>query len=277
VNQKNNTMQSIKISLDSKYVNDVVLSEDLLGNIIVTGYYSNRSGGGADGAYITRLEYDDKNAVKKLNTTYCEFPKEVLQSYESERTRRKMEKKDKDDNLEATNLNLRKVVFDSEGGVTIIGEEYFVVTHTSYNSNGGSTTTYTYYYDNILVLKANKEGKTQWCQKIPKYQKGSKSNDLGFHYHAYNGNNYFFYLDNAKNAKLALTERPALHQAGKGGFLTCVIISGDGKMVKESILDIKDEDIKLYPRDFEHIGKKFIVDRLREDRSSSKIFKLEIL
>ncbi len=66
-------MQAIKIALDDKFVNDVVLAEDLTGDIIITGYYSNRLRGGADGAYIIRVDFDDKNTVKKLNTTYQNF------------------------------------------------------------------------------------------------------------------------------------------------------------------------------------------------------------
>lgn len=278
VNQKNNTMQSTKITLDNKYVSTVVLAEDLIGNIIITGYYSEKRNAGANGAYIIRLEYNDANTLKKLNTTYCEFPKEILQAYESERTKRKMERKEEKDELEAANLVFRRVIFDADGGVTIVGEEHHVVTHTSYNSNGGSSTSYTYYYENIIILKANKAGKTEWCQKIPKFQKGSnKDSDLGFFHHSYKGNNYFFYLDNAKNAKLTLNEQPELHLSGKGGFLTCVKIDPSGKMTKQSVFDIKEEDIKLRPRSFESVGENLIVDRLKEDRKTSKVFRLEIL
>lgn len=276
VNQKTNTMEAIKINLDNKYVKSVVLAEDAIGNIVIVGYYSNRSGGGVDGAYITRVELNEKNGLKSLNTTYCEIPKEVLQAYESERTKRKMEKREKNDDLEAANLRFRKVIFGANGDVTVIGEEYQVVTHTTYNSNGGSSTSYTYYYENIFVLKANKDGKTEWCKKIPKYQKGSRDSDLGFYAHSFNGSTYFFYLDNAKNAKLGLDETPALHQAGKGGILTCVKVDPSGNMSKQSVFDIREEDVKIRPRSFEKVGENFIVDRLKEDRKNSKVFKLEI-
>ncbi|MGZ3883759.1 MAG: hypothetical protein ACXVPD_06055, partial [Bacteroidia bacterium] len=215
---------------------------------------------------------DDKNSVKKLNTTYCEFPKDVLQAYESARTKRKMEEKEKDDNLEASNLALERVAFGTDGSVTLVGEEFYVITH--YN---GKTTTYTYYYNDILVLKAGKDGKAIWCKKIPKAQKGSGTADLGFHYHHnYKGDNYFFYLDNAKNAKLSLDETPATHAAGRGGYLTCVKIDAAGNMSKQPIFDIKDEDVKLRPRGFESISENLIVDRLKEDRKTSVVFRLEI-
>ncbi len=275
VNQKEHTMQALKIGLEGKFVNDVILSEDLKHDIIITGYYSNRKGGGADGAYVIRMEYDANNAVKKLNTTYHEFPKEVLQAYESARTKRKMEEKEKDDNLEASNLELRRVVFGVDGSLTIIGEEHYVVEHTHYNGKT-TTTTYTYYYNDILALKVNKEGKTEWCHKIPKYQKGGSTRDLGFHYHNYKGDSYFFFLDNAKNANISLSETPAMHAAGRGGYLIAVKIDAAGKISKQPIFDIKEEDVRLAPTSFESVGENLIVDRLKEDRKTSKVFKLEI-
>lgn len=276
VNQKENKLQAIKMGLDGKFTGSVVLSEDLNKNIIITGYYSNRKGGGSDGAYIIRMEYDANNTVKKLNTTFCEFPKEVLQAYESERTKRKMDKKDKDDNLEASNLRLRRIVFDLDGNVTIIGEEYFYIVTTHRSGNTTYTTT-TYFYNDILVLKANKEGKTVWCAKIPKYQKGSNYDaDLGFHHMSHNGSNYFFYLDNAKNENIGLDQTPELHMANRGGILTCVKIDPTGKMAKQSIFNLKEEEIKIRPRSFETVGDNLVVDRLKEDRKTSKVFRLEI-
>ena len=276
VNQKDNTLQSIKISLDNKFTNSVVLTEDLNHNLIISGYYSNKkNGGSSDGAYIIKLELDEKNSVKKLNTTYCEFPADVLTAYENKRQKKKMDKKDKDNDLEAANLDFERVVFNPDGSMLIIGQEYYVVTHV--HSNGKTTTySYTYYYNDIYVLKADKNGKTQWCSKIPKSQVGSSTADLSYHFHKYKGEYYFFYLDNIKNIDLPLTEKPVAHSSGRGGYLTCVKIDDNGKMTKKSIFDIKDEKVKIYPRSFESINENLIVDRLKEDRKHSKVFKLEI-
>ncbi len=276
VNQKDNTLQAIKIALDGKYTNSVLLTEDLNHNLVISGYYSNKkNGGSSDGAYIIKLELDDKNSVKKLNTTYCEFPADVLKAYENNRQKKKMDKKNKDDNLEAANLDFERVVFNKDGSMLIIGQEYYVVTHVHYN---GKTTyyTYTYYYNDIYVLKADKDGKTLWCSKIPKSQNGSSPADLSYHFHQYKGDYLFFYLDNAKNMNLALTETPAVHSSGKGGYLTCVKIDNNGKMTKKSVFDIKDEHVKIYPKSFESINENLIVDRLREDRKHSKVFRLEL-
>ena len=139
-----------------------------------------------------------------------------------------------------------------------------------------SYTTYTYYYNDILVLKADKNGKTLWCNKIPKQQSGGSTADLSYHHHNYNGEDYFFYLDNIKNIDLPLTESPWPHGGKGGGYLTCVKIDKAGKMTKRSILNMKDEEIRVYPRYFESVTNNIIVDRLREDRKESKVFKIEI-
>jgi hypothetical protein len=276
VNQKSNTLQAIKINLSNKSTNSVVLSEDLNHDIVIAGYYSDKkNSAGSNGAYIIRLEYDVNNAVKDIKTTYCEFPAETLKAYESERTKRKMDKKNKDGDLEAANLTFDKLVFYPDGSVMIVGEEYYVVTHTHYNGKT-TTTTYTYYYNDILVLKADKNGKTLWCNKIPKQQSGSSTADLSYHHHAYNGEDYFFYLDNAKNIDLPLTEAPAAHRAGAGGYLTSVKIAKDGKMTKRSVFDIRSEKVRIFPRNFESINGNLIVDRLKADRDESRVFKLEI-
>lgn len=276
VNQSNNTLQAIKISLNNKFIKSVILAEDLSHDIVITGYYSDKkNSGGANGAYIIRLEYENK-AIKDIRTTYCEFPAEILKAYESERTKKKMEKKeDKGQDLEASNLGLDKIVFYEDGSVLLIGEEYYVVSHTYYNGRT-SYTTYTYYYNDILVLKADKNGKTQWCNKIPKFQSGSGTADLSYHHHNYNDEDYFFYLDNIKNIDLPLTEAPAAHSSGAGGYLTCVKMDKYGKMTKSSIFDIRKEEIRVFPRSFESVNKNVIVDRIKSDKKESEIFRLEI-
>lgn len=256
VNQSNNTLQSIKINLNNKYTNSVLLAEDLNHDIVITGYYSDKKrGGSSNGAYIIRLEYEGKN-VKDIKTTYCEFPSETLKAYETERVKKKMEKKEnKEGDLEASNLYFDKIVFAEDGSVLIIGEEYYVVSHTYYNGRT-SYTTYTYYYEDLLVLKADKNGKTVWCTKIPKKQSGSGTAYLSYFHKNYNGEDFFFY--------------------NEGRDLISVKLDQRGNMTKSTVLNMKDEDIYVYPRSFESVNRNVIVDRLRADRKESKVFRMEI-
>ncbi|MFO0320945.1 MAG: hypothetical protein ACK504_00785 [Bacteroidota bacterium] len=275
VNQKNSTLQAIKINLKEKFTNSVILSEDFNHNIIIAGYYSNKkNSNSSDGAYIIKLELDENNSVKNLQTTYCEFPAETLQAFEKDRIRKRMEKKNKKEDLEAYNLSFDQISFYEDGSMLIVGEEYYVVTYV-YNTGRSIATSYTYYYNDILALKADKNGKTIWCKKIPKQQFGSTIEDLSFHHHRFKGEDYFFYLDNVKNINLSLDEYPLPHQAGLGGYLTCVKIDQEGRMTKKNIFDIREEDIRIFPKQFEFISENIIVGRIKSDRRDSKILKLE--
>lgn len=276
VNQSNNTLQAIKINLNNKFTNSVLLAEDLNHDIVITGYYSDkRNSNSSNGAYIIRLEYDNKT-LKDIKTTYCEFPTETLKAYESARSQRKIDKKEnKDGSVEASNLVFDKIVFYEDGSVLIIGEEYYVITNTYYNGRY-TYTTYTYYYNDILALKADRNGKTLWCNKIPKYQSGASTADLSYFHQTYNNEDYFFYLDNIKNMNLPLTETPFPSGGRGGGYLTCVKIDQQGRMGKSAILNMKEEEIRVFPRRFEAVNKNVIVDRIRSDKYESEIFRMEI-
>ena len=275
VNQKESKLEVIKIELENKYTSSVSLTEDLQHNIVVTGYYSNKKNSvSTDGAYIAKLELNDNSSTKKFNITYCEFPLEVLKAYESERAKKKMDKKNKKDDLEANNLKFDRVVFEKDGSMVIIGEVNYIITYT-YMCGKSMCTSTSYYSEDIYILKADNTGKAQWCSKIPKSQYGDYSN-MSHHFHQYNGEYYFFYLDNIKNQNLPLTEAPISTAGGRGSYLNCVKIDGNGKMTKKFVFDPKEEEVRIYPREFESINQNIIVDRLNEDRKHSKVFKLEI-
>lgn len=114
-------------------------------------------------------------------------------------------------------------------------------------------------------------------KKFQNIKKGKKSDDLGFYHKALNGNQYIFFLDNKKNIDIFPDETPELHISGKGGFLMCIKIDTAGNISKQAVLDTREEDIQLPPRGFDYIGGNLIIDRLKESRKTSRVFKLTIL
>lgn len=278
VNQKDNTLQSVKINLEDKYINSFYLKEDSNNNLIITGLYSNKKNkSSAAGAYIIKPEFDENNILKKTKNTFSEYPAEVLKSYKSARMQRKMDKKNEEGDLEAENLQFKKIIFNSDGSTVIIAEEYSMQISTLGVGKDAFNVVY-YTYGDILVLKLDKLGKTIWCNKIPKYQSSSNTDsDLSFHHHQHNGDNYFFYLDNEENLNLSLSETPHPYANGFGIYLTCVKIGADGKMVKNSIFNIKNEAKNLSPASFESISENLIINYIKDDKKkTSKIFRIEI-
>ena len=275
VNQKENTLQSIKIELDNKYTKSVLLTEDLNQDIVIAGYYSDvKNSNSSNGAYIIKLELESNNYIKKFIKTYYEFPNEVLELSKTTKEKKKMNKKEKANHLEVENLKLEQVVFNKDGSIIIIGQEHYIMTY-SYTDGKIPITLNNYYFNDILILKADKNGKGIWCNKIPKYQSGGSNTDLSFHYHQLNDDNYFFYLDNNNNMNKPFTESPEIFKSERGGYLTCVKIDNAGKMTKKAVLDIKDEYLQIYPLSLKSISENIIVSKIDEDYKHSKIFKLE--
>jgi hypothetical protein len=185
------------------------------------------------------FKLDGNGKVSGLNT--YEIPVEVLNQYASGKSKRKNERKEDNDKAEATNMQLRTIYIHNDGSIVLIGEQYYMETHTTY-SNGRSSTYYSYHYDDILVTKIDASGKLAWMEKLPKRQRGGAGSG-GMSYAQLNEKDahYFVFLDNEKNKDLPLTEVPALHVDNQGGFLTAYRVdvkSGDVK--KLTLLDTRD-------------------------------------
>jgi len=250
---------SAKISLGDYYIKETSLVENSLHEMIIACTYSKKSkGGGTDGIFLASLNQDVN--VAKYKDGYYEFPKEELEKYESSRTKRKIENKD---DYETPNLKVRNVLVESDGSIFIACEEYKLVTSTTYY-NGMSHTTYTYFYEDILGSKIDAAGKFVWMRKIPKKQRGTSGRGtMSFKLISDTSGYYFLYLDNIHNMNLADDDVPKYHIDGAGGQVIVSKITNDGEVSKELLFDTRDEDIMIYPADFDRINKNQFIGRAR--------------
>jgi len=244
------------VSVDDNYIKETTLIENIQHQMIVACTYSKKSkGNGTDGIFLAMLDQDGK--VTKYKNGYYEFPREELEKFASARNRRKMEK---NDDYETPNLKVRDVVIESDGSIFISCEEYYVVEHTYYDGHGGYTTTYTYYYEDILGSKIDASGKFQWMRKIPKRQKGGKGRGtMSFKLISDASDYYFLYLDNVHNMNLKDDEVPKYHVDGFGGQVMVSKLDNNGNLSKDLLFDTREEDIMIFPADFYRInGNQFI-------------------
>ena len=168
-----------------------------------------------------------------------------------------MERKD---DYEAANLKVRDVLIEADGGVFISCEEYYSVTTTYSTGNGMYTTTTTYYYEDMLGAKINAAGQFEWLRKIPKKQRGgSGRGTMSFKLIADASGYYFLYLDNKKNENIAEDEVPKAHIDGFGGQVMVSRLDKSGVLSKELVFDTREEEMMIYPADFDRInGNQFI-------------------
>jgi hypothetical protein len=237
VAQGSGTVTSTKVDVGDKFVKTIWLYDSPQGNMICAGYYNlGKNADNTDGVLLFKLDH----AGKASGLNAYEIPVEILNQYASGKSKRKNERKEDDDEAEATNMELRNVVIQKDGSVLLVGEQYYERMHSSY-MNGQHSVYYTYHYNDILVTKIDPSGKLAWMKKLPKRQKGG-SGSGGMSYVHLNGQNthYFVYLDNIKNKDLPLTELPAVHVDNQGGFLTAYKVDDKtGDVVKLTLLDTR--------------------------------------
>jgi len=243
-----------KIGVDDYFLRETSLIENSLHELIIACTYSKKAkGNGTDGVFLARL--DENGKIVKYKRGYYEFPVGELEKFETNRTKKRMEKKD----YEAPNIKVRSVTVDSDGGVFIALEENYIIvtTHTSGNS---TYTTTTYYYEDMLAAKINASGTFEWLRKIPKKQRGTSGRGtMGFKLISDASGYYFLYLDNLKNLDLQEDEVPKYHLDGFGGQVIVAKIDNAGVLTRELLFDTREEEVKLFPADFSKInGNQFI-------------------
>lgn len=221
---------------DNKFIEAASLQEQDDNNLIIAGYYRNNRSRQTDGAFVFILN----KTTGEYNKNYFEIPLDVLNAYEKKRTVNKNTRNEENENKGAgfAHLYLRDIIVDSEGNITLIGEQYHI--ERTYTSKGYSNPRY--YYDDILATKVTAAGKLAWMIKIPKKQMGAKGRS-GMSYAKLATDNFLYvmYLDNVKNYDLPIDQEPKQHIDGQGGFLTSTKINYEtGAVSKENLFDLRD-------------------------------------
>lgn len=283
LDEKSDGFSKIVLNPGTRWVSDVTLFEDANGDLLMSGFYSNNEkSSGSNGVFLMKVERGSLSA-KEVKKGYYEFPKEVLQQFESERTRKKMDKKeekakedDEDAGVEASNLTMQDIDLQADGSIILSAEEYWLEEIRTYSSRGGYTTHYIWHYNDIITMKINADGELGWIHKLPKRQQGGRGRGgLSFVMYTMKGSHYYFYLDNIKNLNLSVDKEPAVHQDGAGGFLVYTKIDDDGKLSKGKIMDLREEEVRIYGSDFERVDETQIVTRAQV-KKLSKILSLTL-
>lgn len=274
-------LKVIKIKGENRFLHDLFLTEDFEGNLVCAGYYSNSSAYSSDGIFITKL--DAEGSLRNIHKGFYEFPSEILKSFLSERTQKKLDKKESQDkDLEVARLVLRNIIINKDGSVLLAGEQYYY-TITIVRSGNSTRTRYNYFFNDILAMKINASGEMEWCHKIPKRQAGSSytppsaygHRSMSYYLTSYNGDYYFFYTDNVKNQNLPKNQAPNAHIDGAGGFLVYSKITGSGEVSKGKLYDYREKDLYLWPADLTEIADGQLISRAF-DGKASRVLKINM-
>lgn len=178
------------------------------GTLYITGLYAYTDKPGVKGLFYAEADFEKEKLSKE---TYYKFKEDFITQAWSDRQKKKAAKRKKKGKGTPTlyNYYLRDLKRDKNTGDIIgVAEQYYVVVHTYTDSKGNTRTTYTYYYNDLITFKIDKEGEFIWVNKIKKTQ--VSSNDGGYlsSYADFQTRDklYLFYNDNEKNYNLATGE-----------------------------------------------------------------------
>lgn len=234
------------LELDGKLLfQNFNVKEDAEGNLVCVGYYArgieakiNWAGGAnlswnIDGLKVFRID----PAGKMLNNKDYEFPIELLNAFESAKQQEKNKKRDGEGKAGIPDLQLRQVVSNDDGSMTIIGEQYYIRNEFYIN-----TTRLIYYYGDMIVSRIGKDGNIMWMKKLPKNQAGlTGKGGNGIRVINQKSHTYFLYTDNKKNAELKEGTAPEKHMDGRGGFLTAYKLdNATGSFERHLLFDMDD-------------------------------------
>ena len=142
---------------------------------------------------------------------------------------------------------VRDIFPKKEGGYVVVAEQYKLIIITSTSPNGGTHTTYKYYYCDIACLHVDTKGNLESMTKIPKYQLNASNPSIISTY--VNGTTYIVYEDLTKNLD-AFTDNEekrstkSMFTSDSKNSLFLLTIAADGKPKKEIIYDYKDSKIR---------------------------------
>lgn len=209
---------------------------------MIAGYYSSISS--PTSGCFTVIYNLSTNSAEKINN--YPFKPELISAFESDRTKRKLEKIG---GGVIPDLYLRNIVSRADGGYFVIGEQY---SYKIVQTDNGSKT-YNNYHD-VIISSINSKGEELITVKIPKQQQFI-NNDYGSGLGCFTRNNnlYMFYLDNVANENLAEGGVPVEFRYFKDGAFVCIKMTPDGKITKSSLFDMKDENKTILPNGIDEV------------------------
>ncbi|MCL2651811.1 MAG: hypothetical protein FWD60_12435 [Candidatus Azobacteroides sp.] len=201
--------------------------------LICAGLYAKQGNESAVGNFSIVCK-PGQTAIKSIDSR--DFDKAFFTKGMNEKAAQKMEEKvDKNKDFENDfDYSFGKTMYRSDGGISYIIQKKKLTIQT-YVQQGMRYTYYNYYYDDIIILTYNAEGKIMWVQKIPQTQKLMN----GSRYYG----SYVINIDNDDRMNFIYNLSSSAVTGIKAGSVkktVCLSLDKDGK---ESFLELSDNEM----------------------------------
>lgn len=252
-----------RIDLPNYFITDFTFRVANDGNLICTGFYSERGTTSVKGTYFFKLDAKTKEIS---NQNLKEFDFDLLTEFMSARQRDRAERAvaegDERRSPELYRFSLDHLILRSDGGALLIAEQFYVYERTYnynpnfYRFNNNIRIDYFYNYNDILVINIKPTGEIEWAARIPKRQ--STMNDGGF-YSSYamsivRDKIYLIYNDNSRNFNNKSNR--IFSYDGTRSVVSLVEIGMDGEWRVDPLFQNREVDILTRPKICGQVGSK---------------------
>lgn len=253
-NRDTRSFNESSLSLNGKYITSATMMSDTSGNLYLIGLFSKSRSFSVSGAFYLKT---NMNSGKLVEKGFSKFDQDLLRQFITEKRIR--------NEKELDSFDIQDLFVDSLGRVILIAEQYYV-TSTTYTDprTGHIIYTYYYHYNDILLVKFEKNGRIIWGKRIPKEQRTLDKTGYFESYAAIaKGNRLAIaFNDNPRNMEYdSDPKNMVIHEMDDPSDAVAVLVlfedDGDGK--KEILFDSNEANYIFNPNIFYRIDESTLI------------------
>lgn len=257
---ENEDIAEYKLDLKNKFIKNIALADDQSrSELVLIGLIGETRRGAITGVTNMRM---DKKSGKILLAKSRKFSEKEIESFGKKSTTRSG--KNKERGLENAFV-MRNIVFNSDGGMTVSAEQYYVTYTTDKNGNVSRS----YFHNNhIIVIEIDPDGELDYVKMIPRKINRSASGAaiaknlqkathiMFYEPFIHNGTIYYLYNDNKKNFERKISD-PDKYKTLKNSRESITVLShfdDKDRLVKKRIFKTDDLNSLIAPKFCEQIS-----------------------
>lgn len=251
-----------RIALKDDFITDLTFRVANNGDLVCTGFYSQKGTSSVKGTYFFRI---DARTKEIYNQNQKSFDFDFLTEFYTEKQKQRARNAERQGNVnqqpELYKFALNDLILRSDGGALLVAEQYYIYQR-SYRDFWYGTFRYDYFYhyNDIIVVNIRPDGEIDWATRIPKQQ--ITVNDGGY-YSSYamsivRDKIYLIFNDSSRNFSEGNRNR-IYNYDGRNSVVALTEISIDGTWDIKPLFQNREVDLVTRPKVCQQIERRAMV------------------
>lgn len=261
------SVEEYKVDLGDKFITDLTYRVARNGDLVFSGFYSEKGNYSVKGTYFFRLNPITREiSNRNLKSFDFRFLTEYMSNNKREKAKQANRKGDKKKSPELYQYALDELILRSDGGAVLIAEQYYVERQNNFNDPyfnpygfGGlgfrsarfynpyfnpygygayRDNSLSYNYNDIIVVNIKPSGEIEWTARIPKQQVTTNDGGYSSSYamSIVRDKFYFIFNDNFKNYDPNRKDNKFYSYNGRNSVIALAEVSKDGSVSVNPII-----------------------------------------